>query len=154
MMQHSFFLCKCLHPADVGAVSDRPRAWCSAQRIEICILAGGKYTLIHDNRPYEFYCRFCVFCNTPVTKIFDFWRRGCAYYNNPPATAMRCQPPLHKGAFAVISADPVRRSNASRVHTARLPAAGPELCWAACNCRCKPESTDGRCQRCRNRADL
>ena len=45
MMQHSFFLCKCLHPADVGAVSDRPRA-------------------IH-NRPYEFYCRFCVFCNTP-----------------------------------------------------------------------------------------
>ena len=66
MMQHSFFLCKCLHPADVGAVSDRPRAWCSAQRIEISILAGGKYTLIHDNRPYEFYCRFCVFCNTPI----------------------------------------------------------------------------------------
>ena len=45
MMQHSFFLCKCLHPADVGAVSDRPRAI--------------------NNRPYEFYCRFCVFCNTP-----------------------------------------------------------------------------------------
>ena len=70
MMQHSFFLCKCLHPADVGAVSDRPRAWCSAQRIEISILAGGKYTLIHDNRPYEFYCRFCVFCNTHFTFIF------------------------------------------------------------------------------------
>ena len=45
MMQHSFFLCKYLHPADVGAVSDRPRAI--------------------NNRPYEFYCRFCVFCNTP-----------------------------------------------------------------------------------------
>ena len=50
MMQHSFFLCKCLHPADVGAVSDRPRAI--------------------KNRPYEFYCRFCVFCNTPFTLIF------------------------------------------------------------------------------------
>ena len=48
MMQHSFFLCKCLHPADVGAVSDRPRAI--------------------NNRPYEFYCRFCVFCNTPFYK--------------------------------------------------------------------------------------
>ena len=46
MMQHSFFLCKCLHPADVGAVSDRPRAI--------------------NNRPYEFYCRFCVFYNTPI----------------------------------------------------------------------------------------
>ena len=45
MMQHSFFLCKCLHPTDVRAVSDRPRAI--------------------NNRPYEFYCRFCVFCNTP-----------------------------------------------------------------------------------------
>ena len=70
MMQYSFFLCKYLHPADVGAVSDRPRAWCSAQRIEISILAGGKYTLIHDNRPYEFYCRFCVFCNTPFLLAF------------------------------------------------------------------------------------
>ena len=50
MMQHSFFLCKCLHPADVGAVRDRPRAI--------------------NNRPYEFYCRFCVFCNTHFTFIF------------------------------------------------------------------------------------
>ena len=50
MMQHSFFLCKCLHPADVGAVSDRPRAI--------------------NNRPKELNCRFCVFCNTPFTFIF------------------------------------------------------------------------------------
>ena len=54
MLQHALKLYNCLHPQDVGAVTDRPRAWCSAQRIEISILAGGKYTLIHDNRPYKF----------------------------------------------------------------------------------------------------
>ena len=44
LLQHSLILCTFLHPADVGALVERPRAI--------------------DNRPYGFYRRFCVFCNT------------------------------------------------------------------------------------------
>ena len=44
MLQQPLKIWDGLHPADVGAVNDRP--------------------LAITNRPYKFYCRFCVFCNT------------------------------------------------------------------------------------------
>ena len=55
-MQHSFAFLNRLHPKNVGAVIDRPRAI-------------GK-------RPYGFYCRKYVFCNTLILDIgislFDY----------------------------------------------------------------------------------
>ena len=46
MLQQSLKLWKCLYLVDVGEDIIRPRAI--------------------DNRPYEFYRRFCVFCNMPI----------------------------------------------------------------------------------------
>ena len=45
MMQHSLALCKYLHLVAVGADNIRPRAI--------------------NNRPYEFYCSYFVFCGIP-----------------------------------------------------------------------------------------
>ena len=56
-LQHSIFLCNCLYSVNVGADNIRPRAI--------------------NNRPYEFYRRFCVFCNTPVNCLFPL---GIAIY--------------------------------------------------------------------------
>ena len=45
MLQHAFKLWECLHPADVGAHTERPRAI--------------------NNRSYGFYHSISVFCNRP-----------------------------------------------------------------------------------------
>ena len=52
MMQQTLKLCNFLHPADVGAVIDRPRAT--------------------NSRPYGFYRTFFVFCNRPVSDSDGF----------------------------------------------------------------------------------
>ena len=64
MMQHSLPLWNWLHPLDVRAVIDRPRAI--------------------SNCPYKFYCRKYVFCNTPIVLdiVFSDDFRG-AFQNQP-----------------------------------------------------------------------
>ena len=49
MKQHALKLWEFLHPQDVGADNIRPRAI--------------------DNRPYGFFIRLCVFCNSPFSVL-------------------------------------------------------------------------------------
>ena len=64
MMQHALKLWICLHPADVGAVNDRPRAI--------------------DNRPYGFYRKITLFCNRPmfdrIHGALNSAVKGCTMY--------------------------------------------------------------------------